>query len=635
MTFRVLAICSAPVRLTGQAPTFRLNELGEKSFENDMNNFAPSVGVVWSPDFNGFMGKVFGRGGDGVFRGGFSRAFIREGTLTVENSLGLNPGGTFGLARSTAGNANNILTIGTLFRTPGNPNLAAPAFNSTPVFPRAVDPNNDAVFAFSPDFRSGYVDSWSFGYQRQIGRDTVVEFRYVGNRGKDMQTQYRINEINAIENGFGAEFALAQQNLLNNIAAGRGANFRYFGPGTNTSPLPILLSYFAGNNVNPALAASYGSTLFANATFVGQLNPANPTIQAMANTLDFNFRANTQTAGAFQAAKAANFVHNCPSTFGFCYLFDNSERSWFDAGVVEVRRRLSNGLRFQASYQYGKSFSNAYASAGDNFFGVGAGDQSNVSSNTLRNRSLDKSFSQIDLRHAFKFDATWDLPFGRGRRFLSSSHWLADTVLGGWTITPIVRWQSGSPILMENINIVGMTGQELQDAVGVYFDQTINGVNVPVSFLPADIIENTIRANTLAVPSATNATGYPIVNGVSQAPTGRFIAPAGFGNCQARSVGECGVRKFVLFGPNFFKLDSSIGKRFNIGEKRNVEFRMTAFDVLNHTNWRLGGWTGNVNNITAFTGQFGQMLNGWAYQDPNGSNDPGGRILDFLIRINF
>ena len=625
----------SPGTLTGQAPTFRLNELGEKSFRNDMSNFAPSFGAVWSPDFNGFMGKVFGRGGDGVFRGGFSRAFIREGTLTVENSLGLNPGGTFGLARSTAGNANNILTIGTLFRTPGNPNLTAPAFNSTPVFPRPVDPNNDAVFAFSPDFRSGYVDSWSFGYQRQIGRDTVVEFRYVGNRGKDMQTQYRINEVNAIENGFGAEFALAQQNLLNNIAAGRGANFRYFGPGTNTNPLPIFLSYFAGNNVNPALAASYGSALFANATFVGQLNPANPVVQAMANTLDFNFRANTQTAGAFQAAKPANFVHNCPSTFGFCYLFDNSERSWFDAGVIEVRRRLSNGLRFQASYQYGKSFTNAYASAGDNFFGVGAGDQSNVSSNTLRNRSLDKSFSQIDLRHAFKFDATWDLPFGRGRRFLASSHWLADTILGGWTLTPIVRWQSGSPILMENINLVGMTGEELQDAVGVYFNQTINGVNVPVSFLPADIIENTIRANTLAVPSATNATGYPIVNGVSQAPTGRFIAPAGFGNCQARSVGECGVRKFVLFGPNFFKLDSSIGKRFNIGEKRNVEFRMTAFDVLNHTNWRLGGWTGNVNNITAFTGQFGQMLNGWAYQDPNGSNDPGGRILDFLIRINF
>jgi hypothetical protein len=171
----------------------------------------------------------------------------------------------------------------------------------------------------------------------------------------------------------------------------------------------------------------------------------------------------------------------------------------------------------------------------------------------------------------------------------------------------------------------------LQDAVGVYFNQTINGVVVPVSYLPADIIENTIRANTFATPSGSNATGYP----VGQAPTGRFIAPAGYGNCQARTLGQCGLRKFVLFGPNFFKLDSSIGKRFKIGEKRNVEVRMTAFDVLNHTNWRLGGWTGNVNNITSFTGTFGQMQSGWAYSDPNGSNDPGGRVLDFMLRINF
>jgi hypothetical protein len=646
----------SPGTLTGKEPTFRLNELGERAFQNDLKNFAPSVGAVWSPNFGGLFGKLFGREGNGVLRGGFSRAYVREGTLIVENSLGLNPGGTFSLARSaTTSIVNNRLTAGTLFRTPGNANLAPPSFPSQPVFPRAVNPATDATFGFAPDFRSGYVDSWSFGYQRQIGRDTVVEFRYVGNRGKDLQSQYRINEINAIENGFGAEFALAQQNLIANINAGRFvcstnanpcpvnnrlATFAYFGQGSGTNPLPIMLSYFTGFGVNPNAAASYTSSEFTAGSTIGSiglLNPANPQVQALANALDGSFRDNTLVGGQFGAARPVNFVHNCPSTFGFCYQFDNTEKSWFDAGVIEVRRRLSNGLRFQASYQYGKSFTNAYASNGDNFFLLGAGDQSNVAFNSLRDRNLDKSFSQIDLRHAFKFDATWDLPFGKGRKFLSSSHWMTDTLLGGWTLTPIVRWQSGSPILMENIQLVGMTAQELQDAVGVYHNQTINGVLVPVSFLPVDIIENTIRANTFEAPrlatatSPANTTGNPL----GQAPTGRFIAPAGFGNCQSRSIGECGLRKFVLFGPNFFKLDSSIGKRFAIGEKRNVEFRMTAFDVLNHTNWRLGGWGGNVTNITAFTGQFGQMLSGWAYSDPNGSNDPGGRILDFMLRINF
>ena len=615
----------SPGTLTGQVPQVRVNDLGEKAFKDDLNNFAPSVGLVWSPNFSsGFGKKLFGGDGTSVFRGGFSRAFVREGTLIVENSVGQNPGGSLSLQRSI--NFNN-LTVGTLFRTPGNPNLGPEAFPAEPVSPRAVTAA-DAALGFTPDFHSGYVDSWSVGYQRQIGRDTVVEFRYVGNRGKDLQVQYNINEVNAIENGFGAEFALAQQNLLTNITAGRGVTFAHF-PGQGTSPLPILVSFLQAGNPNPNLGASYGAN-FSNTTFTNFLAASNPNVLGFAANL-----ANTATTRnrGIAAGRPVNFFHNCPTTLGFCFQFDNTEKSWFDAGVIEVRRRMSAGLRFQASYQYGKSFTNAYASSNTTFFGLGAGDQSNAANNALRNRDLDKSFSQIDLRHAFKFDATWDLPFGHSRKYLSSSHWLADFVLGGWTLSPTLRWQSGSPILMENVQLVGMDAKELQDAIGVYFNTTVTQPNgatslANVTYLPTDIIDNTIRAFTT---TGNTVSGY----NAGQAPTGRFIAPAGFGNCQQRTTGQCGYRKLVIFGPNFFKIDSAIGKRFKINERANVEFRMTMFDVLNHTNWRLGGWTGNVNNITAFTGTFGQMLNGWAYQDPNGSNDPGGRITDFMVRINF
>ena len=618
----------SPGTLTGTVPQVRVNSPGEKAFKDDFNNFAPSVGVVWSPSStSGFAKKLFGGDGVSVFRGGFSRAFVREGTLIVENSVGQNPGGSLSLQRSI--NFNN-LTVGTLFRTPGNPNLSPEAFSADPVSPRTVT-TADAALGFAPDFHSGYVDSWSVGYQRQLGRDTVIEFRYVGNRGKDLQVQYNINEVNAIENGFGAEFALAQQNLLTNIAAGRGVTFAHF-PGQGTSPLPILVSFLQAGNPNPNLATSYGAN-FSSTTFTNFLAPSNPNVQGFAANL-----ANTATTRnrGIAAGRPVNFFHNCPTTLGFCFQFDNSEKSWFDAGVIELRRRMSAGLRFQASYQYGKSFTNAFASANTTFFGLGAGDQSNAANNSLRNRNLDKSFSQIDLRHAFKFDATWDLPFGKNRRFLSSSNFVADFLLGGWTLSPTVRWQSGSPILMENVQLVGMTAKELQDAIGVYFNQTVIQPTSPnetsslanVTYLPSDIINNTIRAFTT---TGSTATGYA----TNRVPTGRFIAPAGYGNCQQRTTGQCGFRKLVIYGPNFFKIDSAIGKRFTITERANVEFRMTMFDVLNHTNWRLGGWGGNVNNISTFTGTFGQMLNGWAYQDPNGSNDPGGRITDFMIRINF
>lgn len=620
-----------PGTLTGTVPRVRGIEKGEQAFRNDYNNFAPSIGVVWSPDAGGGLSKfLFGKTGDSVFRGGFSRSFIREGTLIVENSLGQNPGSGFSLARSTAlGN----LTVGTLFRTPGNTNIIAPTFNASPVYPRTLT-TADAALAFSDDFHTGYVDSFSFGYQRAIGRDTVVEVRYVGNRGREMQNQYNINEVNAIENGFGAEFALAQQNLLANIAGGFGANFRYRGPGTGTSPLPIIVSYFNSTNADPNATASYAGTLFANTTFVNALSPASPNVLGFASTIESNFRATGTTPGTFvPTGRPVNFFNNCPTTLGFCFLFDNTEKSWYDSAQIELRRRLSNGVRFQASYTFGKAFTNAFASANTSFFGLGAGDQSNASNVTLRNRNLDKSFSQVDIRHAFKFDSTIDLPFGKGRTFFSSANWLSNAVFGGFSVTPIVRWQSGSPILMENVQLVGMTVKDLQKAIGVYYNQTITQPTgatslANVSYLPSDIINNTIRAFTT---TGLTTNGY----NAGAAPTGRFIAPAGYGNCQQRSLGTCGFRKLVIYGPSFFKFDASVIKRISFDEKRNIELRVTAFDVLNRTNWRLGGWTGNVNNITAFTGTFGQMLNGWAYQDPSGSNDPGGRIIDLMMRINF
>jgi hypothetical protein len=188
---------------------------------------------------------------------------------------------------------------------------------------------------------------------------------------------------------------------------------------------------------------------------------------------------------------------------------------------------------------------------------------------------------------------------------------------------------------MTDIQLVGMTRRDLQKAIGVYKNVSVvqnltTGATVvlPVAWLPADIINNTIRANSI---DGTTSTGY--LNNL--APTGRFIAPAGYGGCVQKTVGQCGFRRIVLYGPSLFKTDATVIKRIAVGEKRSIEMRVSAYDVLNHTNWRVGSFTSNVNQISGFTGQFGQYLSGWNYQDPSGSNDPGGRILDYMIRFNF
>ena len=112
--------------------------------------------------------------------------------------------------------------------------------------------------------------------QREIKRDNVVEIRYVGNRGHKLWRQIDLNELNIVENGVFNEWKLAQQNLLANIAAGRGATFAYTGaPGT--SPLPIFLAYLNGQGSARAGDASlYTGANWTNANFLGYLAAQNP-----------------------------------------------------------------------------------------------------------------------------------------------------------------------------------------------------------------------------------------------------------------------------------------------------------------------------------------------------------------------
>ena len=55
--------------------------------------------------------------------------------------------------------------------------------------------------AFDPDLKIGKIHSWTFSIQRELTPNTVLEVRYIGNRGKDLWRQYDLNELNITENG--------------------------------------------------------------------------------------------------------------------------------------------------------------------------------------------------------------------------------------------------------------------------------------------------------------------------------------------------------------------------------------------------------------------------------------------------
>ena len=641
-----------PGTLTGSVPRVVALEKGEEAYPTDWNNLAPTVGVVWSPDFgeSGFLNTLFGASGKSVFRGGYSISYVREGFNLLESILGANPGGSLSASRSLAiGN----LTVGTNLRDPNNPNLTPGSFSPTPSFPITLTSAN-STNAFDPNLKTGSVHSFSFGYQRELDRNTVVELRYVGNRGKGLQRQYDINEFNTIENGFAAEFALAQANLYANEAAfaagqtnrrfcpgfvntagacvtsatnstpvSRIPTFVYFGPNTGTSPLPIMLSYFnTPATYLPTNPAQYAGATFSNTTLVASLSTNAPNIFAFNGT---NFENNAaRRANAIANGRPSNFFYVNPTTnVNGSFIIDNTQDSWYDSGVLEVRRRLSDGLRIQASYVWSKAQSNAFQSSNVVFAGF-----------TQRDNGLElaKNVQAYDIRHQFKFDATYELPFGRGRQLLSDSNWFVNGIIGGWTIFPTIRWQSGSPFSFGNVQLVGMTVKELQKQIKVRKDSIIDGVNV-VTYLPVEIIENTRRAFNIDVSNTAN-NGYGTTFGTG-GPQGQFLAPAGYGNCISKYVGECGFNNLVVYGPGFFKFDAALSKRFNIDEKRNVEFRATFLDALNMPNFRVGGFGADLVTVGVGGTTFGQLGNGSAYQDVSTTNDPGGRLIDLMLRINF
>lgn len=615
---------------------FTLFGKGSQAY-NATGMFLPSFGFAYQPNFaNGFLHRLTGEAGQTVIRGGFSMASVREGTGVFTAVTGSNQGGTITTNRSlTLGN----LPVGTYLRNGG---LTPAPFPASPTYP-----NNglltDSANAFDPNLKIGYVESWSIGIQREFKRDNVFEIRYVGNRGHKLWRQIDLNEINIVENGVYNEWKLAQANLLANTANGRGLNFRYFGPGTGTNPLPITLAYFTGLNANqaggdPNVAANYGNANFASSTFYNAMNP----LAAQPVLYGFQLASSGFDSRRTPLGQACFGIANCVGTGQFPYnmfavnqgkrgdafLVNNSAQTWYDAFTFEFRRRLSKGLLVQSSYTFGKSLSNTYASSSAVY------DQPA----TLRDNWLKKGVTPFDIRHGFKTNFIYELPVGKGKMFMSSSSGLVDKLVGDWAINGNIRIQSGIPFAFNapngilglagvlqntgNFQLVGMTAKELQAAVGVYRDP--DGF---VYLLPKDIRDNTVRAFNVSM----TATGPSYTTG---APTGRFIAPAGFANCAQAYIGQCGFANLVLHGPSFFRYDLSIAKKVRFSESVNLELRMEFLNAFNNINFQPGAAGNDVNTLgNLTTSAFGRITA--AYQDLSTTNDPGGRVGQVVVRLNF
>ena len=551
---------------------FVSGETGIGLFKNDWNNFAPFVGFAYSPEFNsGPLHFLFGDAGGSAIRGGYSISFLHDGVTTFTNLLGTgttNPG-LIATANQTTLVSPPSANLPGVITGAGVP-LVFPAFK-IPITDREnfLASFNNGLWTADPNLRSAYVHQWNLGFEREIFRNTAFEIRYQGNMVPNAWRTWDINEINIFESGFLTEFLKAQTNL----AARGGTNFA---PGCATCvPTPLLDKFFTG--LSSTSSSGYGST-----TFISNLN--NNNVGTMANTLAFNSAYRTNRENPALGIPANLFVAN-PNA-AFARILRNAGKSSYHAMEMELRRRFSNGLQFQADFTWSKAMLDGDAQ-GNN--------QNDLAQPlTFRDLKLDHRRSSQDQTWRFVSNAIYELPFGHGKMFLGSASGVVDRIVGGWTTGAIVSWSSGVPWFVTsgrttfNNNTAGIGAQ----LVGTTFDEFKN--NIGLFKTPAGVFFVNPAILDITLNSKGKVATSKLKPGLMSAP-----APGTFGNFPVNS----------LSGPRYFNLDLSLTKRIPLTSEGRVqlEIKATAINILNHANFIYGNTNFDSTTFGLITSQRGNV----------------------------
>ena len=176
----------------------------------------------------------------------------------------------------------------------------------------------------------------------------------------------------------------------------------------------------------------------------------------------------------------------------------------------------------------------------------------------IHNRELGRGPASYDRTHVFFFTEVWDLPVGRGKKYLAGTSPGWDYAIGGWQVNSTTTWQSG-----------------------LSFTPTVSGANCSVN----------------SGPCRPDLTGDPSVSDRNQDQW--FQGGIGPGTPWAKAAeGQFGnAKRGSLRGPQFFQTDLSIFKNFRITETVKAEFRAEVFNLFNHVN--LGLPTTEVDNPNA------------------------------------
>jgi hypothetical protein len=542
----------------------------------DKNNFAPRVAVAWTPSAeDGFLRTLTGAGAMTV-RGGYSKVFDRLGLGLATN---FDEGFAFGMSTQ----------ISSPFGDPYEQNPAV-RFIDTRTLPPTIPAAPPGGFPQQPPRRAGVITSsiddrlvtpsahmLSAVVSRELGRNYAVEVGYLGRFGRDMLIRRdAAMPLNLTDTRSGMDYFTAAQALIT-AAQARGLT-----GSSSAAAYAALPSIPYWENLFPDAAG--GGLTATQAIAQLYMSYAPDWISALYDLDRF--------------CDPACSIYGPFSYFGDQYdslaMVSSIGRSNYNAMLLTVRKRYSNGTQFDVNYTLSESKDmGSQVERGGAFGNFSNGGTTGFLVNSF-DPELNYSYSDFDIRHQVNLNALAELPFGHGRRWGGGVSGALNQLIGDWSVAGLMRWTSGFPFNVANCRLCWATNWNVQG----------NSMLVDPNRLP---------------PTETTK------NAVDNRPS-PFADPQDALTYFRRQLpGEAGIRN-LLRGDGYFTFDTSISKAWALGiSDHRLRFRWDVFNVTNTVKFDVAQL-----QTVPDAGGFGRYNGTLATCDAQ-----AGRCMQFALRYEF
>jgi hypothetical protein len=368
-------------------------------YDDDWNNFAPTVGVAWDPRNDG----------KSVVRGNYRMAFDRINTFSLSSAIFQSiPGLTTSVVNTSFGQAGGRLRQGL-------PNIFPTASPADFVQPPAR--SSSLITVMDTEFDTPITHGWAISYQREVFRNALLEVAYVGRRAENLFGAYNANQAAIFDNGFLEAFNIVKaggdSTLMNQLL---GPDTRRQANETGSQMVRRLFPTDLANNNVAGLAAGFGSRIQGSQLLTEQAG-----------------------LGSF-------FFFNYPQFLGGMRVIDSNDYSRYHALELKLDRRFADGYSYLIAYTLSRSKDTRSFDPAFTIYGTSNAQSASSTPFDINNRDLNYALSDFDRTHVFQAQMVYELPFGQGRRFLGDVSRLTDILVGGWTLSGQFVAQSGRPM---------------------------------------------------------------------------------------------------------------------------------------------------------------------------------------------